>query len=216
MRNTEREAARRLWLTEARYYATLGGVALMVPLTLGMMLWLLPAAQAEDWGVDGNTGRLWVSGALIESACRLEMTSVRQEVALGTTATGRLTRPGDTGTPVHVALRLTDCLHSPSNNLDRRIGTRSWAPNQPAVSVSFLAPADADNPQLVKVDGAQGLGLRLRDSQGEDVRLGDRGRPLRLTPGQDTLDYTITPERTAATLAPGAWRAVVDFHLSYD
>nr|WP_274851578.1 fimbrial protein [Serratia marcescens] len=216
MRNTEKEATRLALLAEVRYYATLGGLALMVPLALSAILWLLPPVQANEGDVDGNVGHLWVSGALTESACRLEMTSARQEVLLGTTATGSLTRPGATGVPVHVALRLTDCLRSPSDNLDVRTGNRSWAPNQPAVSVSFVAPADMENPQLVRVAGAQGLGLRLRDNLGEDVRLGARGRPLRLTPGQDTLDYTITPERTAAPLVPGAYRAVVDFHLSYD
>ncbi|WP_412177628.1 fimbrial protein [Pantoea ananatis] len=216
MRNKDKETPRSLWLAEVRYYAILSGLVLMVPLTLGAMLWLLPGAQATvDHGeVEGANGTLYMQGALTESACRLEITSARQEVLLGTTAAGSLTRPGATGTPVHVALRLSDCLCSPLANLDVRTGSRSWAPNQPAVSVSFIAPADTDNPQLVQAVGAQGL--RLRDSQGEDVRLGDRGRPLHLMPGQYTLDYIITPERTAATLSTGAYRAVVGFHMSYD
>lgn len=52
--------------------------------------------------------------------------------------------------------------------------------------------------------------------RGEDVRLGSRGKPLLLTPGQNSLSYVITPERTAANLAAGSYRAAVDFHLSYD
>lgn len=87
---------------------------------------------------------------------------------------------------------------------------------QPAVTVSFRANRDADNPQLVKAQGVSGLGLRLEDGRGEDVRLGSSGKALLLTPGQNTLSYTVTPERTPASLVAGSYRAVVNFHLSYD
>ncbi|AYM91971.1 putative fimbrial protein SteD [Serratia fonticola] len=47
---------------ELKYYGTLGGLALMVPLTLGVMLWLLPSAQAtvDNWVVEGANGTLYV------------------------------------------------------------------------------------------------------------------------------------------------------------
>lgn len=204
--------------TELKYYATLGGLALMAPLTLGMMWWLLPNAQAAvDYGdVDGANGSLYVHGALTESACRLDMTSAHQDVALGEVGTGRLQTIGARGEPVRVELRLADCLRSPAGSRDARTGGLTWADNQPAVTVSFRATRDADNPQLVKALGVSGLGLRLETGQGEDVRLGSRGKPLLLTPGQDTLNYTVTPERTPAPLMAGSYRAVVDFHLSYD
>lgn len=201
-----------------KYYATLGGLALMVPLTLGMMLCLLPGAQAtvDNGDVEGANGTLYVHGALTESACRLDMTSARQDIALGETGTGRLRVIGARGEPVRFELRLMDCLRSPAGSRDVRTGGLTWADNQPAVTVSFNAPRDADNPQLVKAQGVSGLGLRLETGQGEDVRLGSRGKPLLLTPGQNTLSYTVTPERTPAGLMAGSYRAVVDFHLSYD
>ncbi|RTF42514.1 fimbrial protein [Serratia marcescens] len=209
---------RRYWLGEVYYYSTLGGLALMVPLTLGTMLWLLPAAQAtvDNGDVDGANGTLYVHGALTESACRLEMASARQDITLGETGTGRLQAMGARGEPVRFELRLADCLHSPAGSRDVRTGGLTWANNQPAVTVSFNAPRDADNPQLVKAQGVSGLGLRLKTGQGEDVRLGSRGKPLLLTPGQNTLSYTVTPERTPANLMAGSYQAVVDFHLSYD
>ncbi|WP_368045634.1 fimbrial protein, partial [Escherichia coli] len=61
-----------------------------------------------------------------------------------------------------------------------------------------------------------GLALRLLDDAGQDIRLGSRGQPLLLTPGQNSLIYTVRPERTAAMLNPGAYTATVDFRLSYD
>lgn len=81
--------------------------------------------------------------------------------------------------------------------------------------MAFRAVQDADNPRLVKVQGVAGLGLRLEDGRGQDVRLGGRGEPLLLTPGQNTLSYSVVPERTAAS-GGGAYRATVDFSLSYD
>lgn len=185
------EAHERVYvLKELRYYAALGGLALMAPLSLTTLLWLLPPAHAVDnWQVDGANGVLEVRGALTESACRLEMDSARQDIWLGDVATGRLAKVGDRGAAVVLELRLRDCLRG---------------------------PADVDNPQLVKAQGVSGLGLRFLDAGGEDVRLGSRGKPLWLTPGSDTLTYQVAPERTAAPLMAGSYRAVVDSSLSYD
>lgn len=210
-----RESA--FWLSELRYYGTLGALAMTVPLTLGTVLMLLPPSHAADnWDVDGANGTLYVHGALTESACRLEMSSARQDIWLGETGTASLEALGAQGTPVAFELRLKDCLRTPASLRDSRTGTLTWAPNQPAVSVSFRAPADMDSPQLVKVQGVSGLGLRLMDSRGKDVRLGSRGEPLFLTPGQSSLTYTVTPERTSAPMVAGAYRAAVDFQLNYD
>ncbi|MBE3210330.1 type 1 fimbrial protein [Enterobacter cloacae complex sp. P32C] len=217
-RKYDSNTARACWLSELRYYGTLGGLALMVPLTLGVMLCLLPKAQAkvDNWDVEGANGTLYIHGALTESACRLEMESASQDIVLSDIGTGRLQTTGARGEPVRFELRLADCLRSPGGHRDSRTGSLTWADMQPAVTVSFRATRDADNPQLVKAQGVSGLGLRLEDEQGEDVRLGSRGKPLLLTPGQNTLNYTVSPERTPANLMAGSYRAVVDFHLSYD
>lgn len=187
------------------------------PATALIVLTLLPAAHsANNWSVDGANGVLRVHGALAESACRLEMESAYQDVWLGRTGTARLAQIGARGTPVVVQLRLRDCLRSPANNRDERSGNLLWAPYQPAVSVSFSAPADVNNPQLVKVRGASGLALRMSDSLGRDIRLGSRGAPLMIAAGQDTLNYTVTPERTRAPLQAGAYSAQLNFKLNYD
>lgn len=206
-------------LRDWQYYGTLGALALMAPITFGTMLLLLPNAHgqaADNWYTDGANGVLQVRGALTESACRLEMSSARQTVQLGETGTGRLQSVGDRGVPVAFELRLLDCLRSPAGSRDSRTGGLTWAAKQPAVTVSFSAPADADNPQLVQLQGVTGLALRMTDPLGQDVRLGSRGQPLLLTPGQNTLAYSVAPERTRAPLMAGAYSAAVDFRLSYD
>lgn len=187
------------------------------PVGLGLLILLLPYAQAVDnWEMDGANGTLYVHGALTQSACRLEMASAHQAIVLGEIATGRLPRVGDRGEPTRFELRLVDCLPGPGGSRDSRSGALTWADSQPAVTVRFQASRDADNPQLVKAQGVSGLGLRMADGQGQDVRLGSRGGPLLLVPGQNTLSYTVAPERTRALLQAGAYSAVVDFGLSYD
>ncbi|EKF65638.1 type-1 fimbrial protein, A chain [Serratia plymuthica A30] len=199
------------------YALVITAVVMMVPACLCVMLWLMPSAiAANSWQVEGAHGVLHVRGELTESACRLEMASAYQAVQLGNTATAQLAKVGDRGAPVNLQLHLRDCLRGPAVNRDQRTGNLLWSAHQPAVSVSFIAPADADNPELVKVHGASGLALRISDERGRDIRLGSRGAPLALAVGQNALNYRITPERTRARLLPGAYAAVVDFQLSYD
>ncbi|ANS41624.1 fimbrial protein [Serratia inhibens] len=204
---------------DRQYALVIAALVMMVPLTVGVVLVLLPASMAQaadNMQVEGANGVLRVRGALTESACRLEMASAHQTVQLGETGTGRLLKVGDRGTPVAVRLQLKDCLRSPANNRDERTGSVLWSTHQPAVSVSFVAPADANTPELVQVRGAGGLGLRMTDSQGGDIRLGSRGAPLLLTPGQDALNYQLVAERTRAPLEAGAYSAHLDFRLNYD
>ena len=191
--------------------------ALSAVLAGAMVLCQLSAAYAADnWQVEGAHGQLFVHGALTESACRLEMNSVRQDVALGETGTAWLQSPGMQGHPVHFEIRLEDCLPGQAAVRDDRTGGLTRTAGQPVVSVRFQAERDADNPELVKAQGGAGLGLRLEGENGRDVRLGERGKPLPLKPGKNTLRYIVTPERTPAGLVAGSYRAVVDFHLSYD
>jgi type 1 fimbria pilin len=174
------------------------------------------AAQADNWNVEGEHGVLRVSGALTEGACRLDMQSATQSVVLGNTETASLRRVGDRGAPVAVQLYLRDCLASGGRQTDVRTGARTRSSRQPVVTVTFRGVQDADNPALLKVRGASGLGMRLLDSEKRDVRLGSRGVPQYLNPYNSELTYYVVPERTRAPLMAGAYRAVVDFQLSYD
>ncbi|WP_244633678.1 fimbrial protein [Erwinia persicina] len=191
---------------------TFGASALIIA---GVVV-ITQARAADNWNVDGANGVLQVHGALTESACRLDMASDRQDFSLGEIGTGRLRHLGDQGTPVEVQIKLRDCLAESTGSVYDHIGNRLWSREQPVVTVSFLGPADDNNAQLLKVVGAGGIGLRITDLQGRDVRLGSSGEPLLLTPGQNQLNYTITPERTRAPLKAGAYQAQVNFGLSYD
>lgn len=175
-----------------------------------------PLQAAYDGAdIEGANGVIYVRGALTESACRLEMSSLRQVVELGTVGTGQLLREGR-GTRVAVQLMLRDCLRSPSTSADYRLSTQIWNPAQPSVTVTFSGVTSPEAPGLLQVNGVEGMALEIGDSRGGDVRIGSRGAPLQLSPGQDQLTYYITPRRIAGPLKAGVFSAQVNFQLSYD
>lgn len=171
---------------------------------------------ANNWKTEGAHGQIYVSGALLAGACGLAMDSAAQDVWLGETSTAILQKTGDEGASVPVALRLTGCLPVAASSVDRRTGNVVWSRSEPAISVSFYAPVAPEVPEYILADGVSGLAIRLRDGTGKTVRLNERGAPSLAYPGDNTLRYVLTPVRTPAPLLAGAWRAVINFGVSYD
>lgn len=171
--------------------------------------------KVDNWDVDGAHGVLQVHGALTESACRLDMSSAWQTVDMGNVGTGMLQHVGKQGAPVAVQLRLEDCLGGESRNRNK-LGDLLWSPDMPAMKIRFLAPTSAENPQLMAVSGAKGLGLLMSNQRKEAITPGVYSTPTLVSPGQNQLTYYITPVRTSAGLNAGAYQAQIQFQLSYD
>ncbi|QKN79773.1 fimbrial protein [Scandinavium goeteborgense] len=173
---------------------------------------------ADNWDVDGEHGEIYVTGQMTEGACQLDMGSALQEISLGDVSTQQLKNIGERSAPVTFQLRLRNCVRVHSSQTNERTDSKAWSEGQPVISVTFLAPADADNPQLVKVQGKSisGVGLRITDELHRDIQLGSRSQPIFLTPRNDTLTYYVSPERTQAPLNADAYSATVNFRLNYD
>ena len=182
---------------------------------LGCLLVALTGrAHAQD--VEGMMGMVNIRGAMHEMPCSLEMTSQHQTIDLGAISASQLQKPGDQANALAFQLRFADCQRTAGRITSERTGNLTWSAHQPVLSVAFVAPADADDPRLVKVQGITGMGLRLTDAEGRDVQLGARGEPLFLPLGHSTQTWKVQPTRTSAPLTSGAFRAVVDFRLTYD
>ncbi|MFY9960763.1 fimbrial protein [Pseudomonas sp.] len=192
----------------------------MMPGTRSCLAALLYSASVSTLshaaGTLAQTAEVQVTGTLLESACYLDPRSTYQTLALGDLSTARLLHVGDQGTPVALHLKLHGCVRSDGGRRDSQHGTLIWSAIEPVLALTFNAVADADSPELIKVAGAEGFGLRLLDVQGRDVRLGRTAPAWFVSPGDNQLTYYIRPERTAAPLRPGAFRASLNVNLAYD
>lgn len=165
--------------------------------------------QAGDYA-----GLLYVKGTLSEGTCRMSMESEWQEVNLGnaTRADLKILRQTD-ATPI--TIYLDDCPGKVSTLINPILMTQARNAGGTAYQARFVAVADETNPDLIKVKGASGIGLLLRDEEGRKVRLSQRGYPILLAPGRNQVTYTIQPARTLAEFVPGAYHAVINFSMMY-
>lgn len=162
-----------------------------------------------------DTGTLFVHGDLLENTCRMVMDSAWQDVDLGSISHADVNQVGKAAAPVKVNIYLHDCpeLANWSTNITPMTTTISAL--QPPYKARFMAVQDDDNPALIKVMGASGIGLRLRDSQGKSVMLSRNSNSILLNPGQNQVTFTLQPERTAAPFVAGPYHALVNFSIIY-
>lgn len=175
------------------------------------------AAVATEFGnADDFNAQFHVIGSLLESACHLDMRSAYQEVALGEISTADLPQPGGQGVSVAVQLKLRGCVRTEGGRREANGGALAWSRAEPVVGITFRAQTDPDTPELVGVLGASGFGLRLSDASRRRIAVGQQTRAWFVAPGDSTLTYYITPERTAAALQPGHFQAYINLFLTYD
>ncbi|WP_278430916.1 fimbrial protein [Serratia grimesii] len=172
-------------------------------------------AAPQDRDTASTYGWLRVEGAMQESACHLEMASRWQQVELAPVGSDKLLRPGDSAEPTPFYLRLEGCIRSAGVALNSQNNTMAWSSQQPLATLVFAGVADDQAPELFRVNGAQGVGLRLRDAAGHTLRPGVASQPLFLSPGGNALAFTVAPERTAAELQAGEYGATLDFQIHY-
>ncbi|EOC0416708.1 type 1 fimbrial protein [Cronobacter malonaticus] len=184
-------------------------------LALSLLLVLSGGAAADEIS-QVDTGALYVHGVLQDNTCRMDMDSAWQEVDLGTASRGDFNLVGKAARPVTVKIYLRDCpeLVSWSTNITPMTTTASTL--QPSYKARFTGVADELNPELIKVTGASGIGLRLRDSRGKSVVLSRTGDTVLLSPGQDQVAFTLAAERNGAVFTPGPYHSVINFSMIYE
>lgn len=179
------------------------------------LLTTMGQALAND-PVFSDGGELYVYGALRQNTCRMEMDSAWQDINLGDTAYADVNILGKTAKPVTVKIYLRDCPEIATRSTNITPMTYTQSSQQPGYQARFIAKADEANPSLIKVVGASGIGLRLKDVQGKTVMLSRTGDTVLLNPGQNVVTYTLIPERTAAPLVAGPYHALIQFSMAYE
>ncbi|HEX4502388.1 MAG TPA: fimbrial protein [Scandinavium sp.] len=184
-------------------------------LVTSILLAVMGNALAEDEHPLVDAGMLYVHGELQENTCRMAMDSAWQEVDLGSVSRADVNLVGKEAQPVTVKIYLRDCPELANWSTNITPMTTVFSSLQPPYKARFVGVADELNPELIKVVGASGIGLRLRDSQGKTIMLGRTGNAMLLNPGQDQVTFTLQPERTNAAFIPGPYHAVINFSMIY-
>lgn len=184
-------------------------------LATSLLMFMAATASAADEKPLVDTGTLYVHGDLLENTCRITMDSAWQDIDLGSTSRADVSLVGDATNPVTVKIYLHDCPELASRESNITPMTSTMSTRQPLYKARFVAVADGSNPDLIQVQGASGIALRLRDSYGETVKLSRMSDSLMLSPGQDEVVFTLQPERTGAAFAAGPYKAVINFSMIY-
>ncbi|MDI7383823.1 fimbrial protein [Cronobacter dublinensis] len=184
-------------------------------IALGAALGVTAPVMADE-PVSADGGALYVHGVMRENTCRLEMDSAWQDVDLGDISRADVSLVGKMAKPVTVTLYLRDCPEIPTHSANITPLTYTRSAQQPGYQARFIAPTDALNPDLIKVTGVSGIGLRLKDSQGKTVKMAQQGDTVLLNPGQDSVNFTLAAERTAAPLVAGPYHALINFSMRYE
>jgi type 1 fimbria pilin len=179
---------------------------------IGLIAFLPYLVQAE---ITGNVGKLRVYGALVESACQLQMSTEDQSINLGNIQTADLKYIGDQAKSTSFMIQLQDCIPTNTIMMNYRKNTNTWSVYQPGFKVRFLAESAENFPYLVAVNGAKGIGLQLSENDGHPIHLGGESKPLLITPPQDTFRYWITPIKISE-LEPNAFQSIVSFEVIYE
>lgn len=174
------------------------------------------AAQSDNWDVEGEHGELYVTGVLFDSACWLDMDSAYQEVSLGQIGQSSLLHVGDRSDAENFLIKLHGCFRRIGEGTDNVKLIHVLDPIQPSIRVNFFGVADKNSPQLLKVSGITGVGIRITNEHDRDVRLGQSGEPHLLDNGDNQMLYKVALERTRAPLSAGYYRSEINFTIDYN
>ncbi|MGA4620914.1 fimbrial protein [Citrobacter meridianamericanus] len=175
------------------------------------------ARALDSLAIDGEHGTLNVIGELVEGACWIDNGSVYQQIELGEVNFAELADENANIQPRRFFIALRDCIYYSGDMRDARNGNLTTNSMQPIVKISFATVQEQEQKNVIEVEGmAQGISLRLSDSQYRPVYLNDNNRLYVINSINDKLIYNVQVVRNNHKLIAGPYRATLNFKLDYD
>lgn len=148
-------------------------------------------------------GTIAMEGAIVETACAIDVGSQDQTIDMGVVPLGQIIRDGR-GNTRPFTIQLVDCqLSAPS----------STVPEWHYFQVTFDGPTDHE--QFAVNGDSRGIALRITDTRGNVARPGDRMPPGNIVPGSMGLNYFLDIMGNHEVLRAGAYQSTVRFKLNY-
>ncbi|WP_437887518.1 fimbrial protein [Phytobacter sp. V91] len=163
----------------------------------GGALALLPALSYADATVDGGT--ITFTGKVITTACALSSSSTTQSIDMGEVGSLNLAEAGTTlSTGKDFTIELTDC--------DPEVYDQ--------VKVTFSGEGDITDPTSLATS-LNNLAIRIFDSQGTQVNLGEPSSATTLNSGNNTLKFNAKFHTPLGGVSAGDVNAVATYTLTY-
>ncbi len=144
------------------------------------------------------------------------MESSNQSISLGNISFADLNQSKQSKRQVPFQIELLDCLEVQTELQNSQTGDTVWSTTQPAVKVRFIAPTEPQYTDIIRINGAQGLGLKVMNVAYQVLPIGKDSNPMLIASGQNRLTYYVTAVRTSGPLIPGAFSALIAFEMLYD
>lgn len=168
-----------------------------------LIIGLLSMMNTAVFGKQNGWGRINMKGAIIDTACAIDMGSRDQTIEMDTVPVSQIMRDGRGGRKIFT-IKLIDCELTNVNGL---------LPDWQHFQVIFDGIPDGD---MFQIEGeAKGVALQIIDATGN---IAFPGKPLPLTniqPGVMVLNYAMDLVGNRKNLMAGEYRSTIRFKLDY-
>lgn len=169
----------------------------------GMMFASVVCAQGQMSRAQQPQGYVTLGGSIIETPCAIDAGSRDQSVSLTTVPVSQIIHDRESPES-HFSIRLINCVLTP---------VTPGKPNWQAFSITFDGPADRE--QFNVFGHANGLAMKITDSDGNAAIPGQPMASRPITTGDMTLNYGVRVVSNRKHLKPGNYQATVRFKLDY-
>jgi len=179
-----------------------------------------PKPVAQPQNNSPETAKIHFIGGLLTTPCALSVDSTYQQVDLGQISVKNFRNAGDRSPGVTFTLRFQDCLMG-AHAYESDIGHSGYSDGnqfstgEQIVSLTFTGNTVVFNPDLLKLNGAQGVGLRLSDSRGMQIPINKTMHNQYLNPGDNELRFSASLEATQKYVRADAFDAIVNINIHY-
>lgn len=178
--------------------------ALTLPLYLCALVGFTSAAAPSTV----TMGKFAMSGELIEAACSIDPNTRDVEVEFGEVSASLINRNDEGNITRPFRVRLIGC------SMVKRGNDGSL---YPYARVTFLGSAAASDPTALIINGeADGFGIRLRDSQGEILTIGQPSPGYELSEKDNDLQFSASLVPIDQYIKAGEFTAVAQFFMDYN
>lgn len=148
-------------------------------------------------------GYVSLDGSIIEAPCAIDAGSRDQSVSITTVPVSQIIQ--DRESPIsHFSIRLINCVLTPIT---------PGKPNWQSFRITFDGPADGRNFDVF--GHANGLSMKITDSDGNIAIPGKPMADLAIKPGETTLNYGVRVVANNKHLKSGNYQATIRFKMDY-